>query len=421
MRQLSSFHGNYMLIADDLQAIYGFRGSNVNNIMNIRGLDRDVETILLEQNYRSSGNIVQASNGFIANNSHQMEKVSHTANEDGAPIFIYASDDEVREAEYIVNIIEGLLRDPNQDFSYEDIAVLYRSNFLSQSVEFALSSAGIPYDIPSGHNFYDREEIKTLVGYLRALDNPLDDLALEYVLNRPKRGIGDTTVSRMKVFAGGAKVPLSAVLPHVDDVPKINKPTKAAIKDVAAFFQKGRKMLETATEVTPILQYVMLQTRIMAQYDTDRSADVERIQNIQELWNVANQFDAKEKEPLEEGQSILTQFLTETALYVKPEEDDQLGKVTLSTIHSSKGLEYRVVFVIGLQDGTFPSNRSRDRWEDYEEERRLMYVAMTRAKELLFLSYNKKRYIHGRPETSRKSPFLDEIPPQFLKYIGIRK
>lgn len=421
VQQLSSYHHNYMYIGDDFQSIYGFRGSNVQNIMSIRNNDTDVETILLEQNYRSSQTIVNASNGFIFQNKQRLEKVSFTQNDPGAPIFVYSADDEVREAEYVVEIIQGLLKNKPNDYSLEDFAVLYRSNYLSQNVEFALSASGLPYEIPGGKTFYDREEIKSLVCYLRALDNPMDDLAVEYTLNRPKRGIGDTTISRLKVHAAGAQVPVSVVLPNVEDVAKINKPTKEKIKNYAQFIEEGIRLLQTAESVTPILKYVISATNFMGQYDIDKTKDLERIQNIQELWNVAAQFDAREKEPLTDGQTILTQFLTETALYTPATDEEEMGKITLSTIHGSKGLEYKVVFVIGMQDGTFPSNMSRTSEEEYEEERRLMYVAITRAKELLFLSYNKKRYFYGRIEKGIKSPFLDEIPQQFIRYLGSSK
>lgn len=419
MLQLSSYHQNYFIVGDDLQSVYKFRGADISNIMEIRKVDPDVETILLERNYRSSKNIVEASNGFISHNKNQLEKVAYTENPEGPPIFVYMADDELRESEYVVEMIEGIMKDTSQSYTYEDIAVLYRSNFLSQNIEFALSSAGIPYDVKNGQNFYEREEIKTLVSYLRVLDNPMDDLAAEYIINRPKRGIGDTTVNRMKLYAAGVKAPLSIIFGHVEDIPKINKPTKVKVKNFSEFLAKGRELLQTATEVGPILHYVMSETGIMTQYNPDKTADVNRIENIWELWNVAKKFDFKEKEPLEEGQTILTQFLTETALYAKAEDDDQRGKVTLSTIHGSKGLEYSCVFIIGLQDGIFPSGRSKISVPEYEEERRLMYVGMTRAKEILFLSHNKHRYVNGRTEPVRRSPFIEEIPSNYLKYIGI--
>lgn len=416
LQQLSSFHNNYMIIADDLQCIYSFRGSNIRNIMDIRAYDPDIQTILLEQNYRSTDTIVRASNAFISHNKEQLEKVSFTENAKGSPVYFYESVDETREADFIVMMIEGLVK--NNGYTYDDFAVVYRSNYLSRNIELAFSMAGIQYDIVSGSEFYEREEIKTLVSYLRALDNPMDNLAYERILNKPKRGIGDTTINRIKLYASEAGVSFSKALEHIDDIPKINKPTKEKINEFVALMAKGRLMVEAPeTKVSDILNYVVLSTHFMGQYDIDRSADLERIQNIQELKSVSLGFDQRDRESLEEEQTILTQFLTETALYVKEEDDETAAKVSLTTVHSAKGLEYKCVFVIGMEAGTFPS-RMVDSEEDYEEERRLFYVAMTRAKELLFITYNRNRYKQGQVIKTGPSRFLGEIPLEYVRHLG---
>lgn len=416
LNQLSSYHKNFMLFGDDLQCIYSFRGSNINNMMDIRTYDAEIKTILLEQNYRSSKTIVEASNGFIANNKKQLEKVSFTANDVGSPIFVYDSIDESREAEFVVSVIEGMIKE--RGMQYDDFAVLYRANFLSRNIEFAFGQAGIPYGVVGGTEFYERDEIKTIVCYLRAVDNDLDDLAFERIINKPKRGIGETTINRIKMYATEANIPFSKAMEHIEDIPKVNKPTKQKIKDLVNMVNKGRELIkEEGQTINALLRYLILQTHFMGQYDSAKSKDIERIQNINELWNVAITFDQKEHEALLEGQTLLTQFLTETALYTKEEDKDAQKRVTLMSVHGAKGMEYKAVFVIGVQADTFPSYLSKTD-EEYEEERRLMYVAMTRAKEHLFLSFNRRKYVRGEMKTAGPSRFIGEIPERFVRFLG---
>lgn len=418
LTQFSSYHKNFMLLGDDFQCIYSFRGSNINNMMDIRTYDSEIQTILLEQNYRSSKTIVEASNGFIANNKKKLEKVSYTANDIGSPIFVYDSIDESREAEFVVSVIEGMIKERGMD--YDDFAVLYRSNYLSRNIEFAFGRAGIPYTVTGGSEFYERDEIKTIVCYLRAVDNDMDDLAFERIINKPKRGIGDTTINRIKMYATEANIPFSKAMEHIEDIPKVNKPTKAKIKDLMSMVSKGRELIQTEGQnMNALLRYLILQTHFMEQYDVDKTKDIERIQNIQELWNVAIAFDQKEHEELTEGQTVLTQFLTETALYTKEEDKEAQKRVTLMSVHGAKGLEYKAVFVIGVQADTFPSYLSKTD-EEFEEERRLMYVAMTRAKEHLFLSFNRRKYVRGEMKNAGPSRFIGEIPERFIRYLGTK-
>lgn len=387
--------------------------------MNIRKFDPDVQTILLEQNYRSSNTIIQASNAVIANNQNQLEKVSFTENPEGSPVFIYDSVDETKEADFVVSVIDGLVKEKGMD--YDDFAVLYRANYLSRNIEFAFSSAGIPYEVVGGSEFYERDEIKTLVCYLRALDNEMDDLAHERILNKPKRGIGATTVNRINMHATENNIPFFKALEYIEDIPKINKPTKAKIKAFVEMLNKGKEMLhQEGTTVLGLLRFMIMETNFMEQYNLDKSDDINRVQNIQELWNVAGQFDAKKHEALTEGQSILTQFLTETALYIQDDEEDSRARVTLSSVHSSKGMEYKCVFVIGMNAGVFPSYLSRKK-DELEEERRLFYVAMTRAKEMLFLSFNRFKYKGGNKNDVEPSMFLKEIPEKYTRYLGVKK
>lgn len=414
--QLTSVHNNYMLFGDDFQAIYKFRGGDVQNIFDIRERDDEVNTILLERNFRSTKTIVKASNALIAHNKNQMEKVSYSENQDGSPIFIYDASDETREVDFIVEVIQGLVKAGT--YTYSDFFVLYRSHFLSRVIEFGMSRAGVPYEVIGGLEFYERAEVKTLVAYMRALDNSLDDIAFERIINTPKRGIGQTTIDRLKMYASENQISFFKAMDFVEDIPKINKPTKKRIGDLVKMIKDGQQLaLAEDTEVQDVFNYILNETKFLDQYDKDKTKDIEKIENINELWKVAQNFDIKDREDLVEGQSILNQFLTETALYAPDEDADRYDRVKLLTSHSSKGLEAPVVFVVGLEEGTFPSYRTETE-EEHEEERRLFYVAMTRAEKLLFLTHNRKSYRRGQEINNRPSRYISEIPDEFKHQLG---
>ena len=414
--QLTSVHNNYMLFGDDFQAIYKFRGGDVQNIFDIRERDDEVNTILLERNFRSTKTIVKASNALIAHNKNQMEKVSYSENQDGSPIFIYDASDETREVDFIVEVIQGLVKAGT--YTYSDFFVLYRSHFLSRVIEFGMSRAGVPYEVIGGLEFYERAEVKTLVAYMRALDNSLDDIAFERIINTPKRGIGQTTIDRLKMYASENQISFFKAMDFVEDIPRINKPTKKRIGDLVKMIKDGQQLaLAEDTEVQDVFNYILNETKFLDQYDKDKTKDIEKIENINELWKVAQNFDIKDREDLVEGQSILNQFLTETALYAPDENADRYDRVKLLTSHSSKGLEAPVVFVVGLEEGTFPSYRTETE-EEHEEERRLFYVAMTRAEKLLFLTHNRKSYRRGQEINNRPSRYISEIPDEFKHQLG---
>lgn len=414
--QLTSVHNNYMLFGDDFQAIYKFRGGDVQNIFDIRERDDEVNTILLERNFRSTKTIVKASNALIAHNKNQMEKVSYSENADGSPIFIYDASDETREVDFIVEVIQGLVKAGT--YTYSDFFVLYRSHFLSRVIEFGMSRAGVPYEVIGGLEFYERAEVKTLVAYMRALDNSLDDIAFERIINTPKRGIGQTTIDRLKMYASENQISFFKAMDFVEDIPRINKPTKKRIGDLVKMIKDGQQLaLAEDTEVQDVFNYILNETKFLDQYDKDKTKDIEKIENINELWKVAQNFDIKDREDLVEGQSILNQFLTETALYAPDEDADRYDRVKLLTSHSSKGLEAPVVFVVGLEEGTFPSYRTETE-EEHEEERRLFYVAMTRAEKLLFLTHNRKSYRRGQEINNRPSRYISEIPDEFKHQLG---
>lgn len=417
--QLTSVHNNYVLYMDDLQAIYGFRGGDVEGIIDLVNKDSDITQILLETNYRCSDTIVRASNGMIQANMNQLKKTSIANKEEGSPIFMYESDDETREAEFVAKMIKALIR--NKGYKYEDFMVLYRAHSLSRAVEMHFNQEGIPYEIIGGSEFYERSEVKDLVAYLRALDNPLDDLAYERIINRPSRRIGETTVNRIKVYALGAEIPFSKALDYVEDIPKINKPTKQRIGEFNTFIKEGQELIkQDGVTLRQILIYILQKTKYLDQFNKDMSKDIVRLENIQELLNVAVDFDTKDHEALLEDQTVVNQFLTETALYNDPEDEDKRSQVRMLSIHGAKGLEAPVVFVIGLEEGTFPSFRINSQ-KEMEEERRLFYVAMTRAEDLLFLSNNLTKWVRQEKRVQRRSRFLSEIPEQYVKQLGKAK
>ena len=418
LHQLTAVHHNYALYMDDLQAIYGFRGGSVQGVMDLVNQDKSIETILLETNYRCSDTIVRASNGMIKINKKQLEKISRAHKDKGSPVFLYESDDESREAEYVAKLIKGLIK--NKGYTYDDFMVLYRAHYLSRPVEMAFNQEGIPYQIIGGSEFYSRSEVKTLVSYLRALDNDLDDLAFERIINRPSRRIGDTTINRIKVFATGAEIPFAKALDHVDDIPKINKPTKQKIKEFRQFIKDGQNYIKKdKVTLKDVLLYILVKTDFMSQFDQDKSSDVTRIENIQELLNVAVNFDTKDHEELLEDQTIVNQFLTETALYTSDDAVDKRSEVSMLSVHGAKGMEAPVVFIIGAEEGTFPSYMV-DSEDEMEEERRLFYVAMTRAEDLLFISNNATKWVRQEKRALRRSRFVSEIPETYVKQLGRR-
>lgn len=413
---LSGHHKNFMLVMDDEQSIYGFRGANLKAVLTMLEKYSDLEVLKLERNYRSTQTIVEAANEVIKGNKNQLQKTSYSENKKGAPIFMYDATDEAREAEFVSTTIKALVSEGK--YTYDDFMILYRSHWKGQAMEAGLNSAGIPYDIIGGTEFYERKDIKNLVCYLRAFDNQDDSLAMERIINTPKRGIGARTLDRIQVFANQANISFFEVLQNIEDVPKINNPTKKRIGKFVDFILEGNRMInESGAKASDALYFLLDGIDYLKQFNKEKTADIERIQLIKQLYEMANEFDAREKPELEEGQTIIGQFLTETALYIEEDEEDVQARVQMLTAHASKGLEAKIVFIIGMEHGVFPSSRSETE-EQREEERRLFYVAMTRAEELLFLTYSEKSYMYGRTRENTPSLFLSEVPDKYTHWLG---
>lgn len=412
---LSSRHNNLFAVGDADQSIYKWRGAQISNIINFNNYFPEVKTYLLEQNYRSTKTIVDASNAVISGNKERLEKTAFADSDAGDPITVYHADDDGREADFVASLINRTIHLEGHR-NYNHFAVIYRTNRQSRAIESALTQMGIPYQVIGGHAFYDRKEIKDLVAYLRAVANGVDALAFQRVINVPKRGIGDTTVGKISDYAADCGIPFPRALDSIDDVPKIAVRTKNKIKEFNELIKE--LVAYSGTEefkVAELIRMILNKTEYLQQYDSEREEDATRIENVEELINVAGKWD----EDMEEGKG-LSDFLAETSLVSDLDGmEDEINAVTLMTGHASKGLEFPIVFGIGLEEGIFPHGRSLGDVSELEEERRLMYVLMTRAEEKLYLSHCKQRYEYGNPKPiyNRPSRFLREIPDNFVRKI----
>lgn len=415
LMHLSAHHENLFAVGDSDQSIYKFRGAELSNIINFETFFPDTVVYRLEQNYRSTNSIVSASNSVIENNKERLEKTSFTEQQDGDLLTLYQADDDTREADFVARSIQHIRR--VKDGSWNDFAVLYRTNRQSREIEKSFTQLGIPYQIVNGHAFYDRKEIKDIVGYLRAVNNEMDALAFNRIVNVPKRGIGATTVGRIQDYATDCNIPFSKALENVGDIPKIPKKALASIEDFLQMITEFKTYAASdESSIAELIQMIIVRTGYKDELNPDRDDDLTRIENLEELTNVAAKWDIEDHN--EEGDGGLTQFLSETSLTAAVDGMEPKDTVTLLTIHSSKGLEFKNVFLIGLEENIFPHSRSKSDIQEMEEERRLMYVAMTRAEEKLVLSHCKQRFEYGGGLTyNQPSRFLREIPKHLLKRI----
>lgn len=416
----SAAYNNLALIGDDFQSIYAFRGANVHNMIHYSN-QPDVTLLRLEQNYRSYANIIEASNALINKNKGQMEKTCFTENHAGERIIVYPAPDVSREADYVAkDVIKREVFEGKQ--KYGDYAVLYRNNRQAKDLEIALRQHRIPYKVHGNMSFFDRKEVKDIVGYLRAVDNALDFIAFERIINVPKRGIGAKAVERIQDYATDVGIPFQKALYHVADIPKM---TKKAIEAVTEFVQVIDAIREHANNtekriVTSTIQMILDRTAFLAQFQVGKNKDEDkaRVENIYQLMQMAKEWEL-DNESLESDTPVLTRFLLETSLLAQ-EDEDESNVVTLMSVHSSKGLEFHTVFIVGLEEGRFPSAFVSNEAE-LEEERRLMYVAMTRAERRLFLSYSKSGsgYRKKDEKPPRPSRFFNDIPRHLMYVVGV--
>ena len=413
--QLTSKHQRVCVVGDDAQSIYSFRGANIDNILKFTRLYNDARLFKLEQNYRSTQLIVKAANSLIEKNREQIKKEVFSENQVGEPISVTSAYSDVEEGEIVANKITSM--HVKDGCPYSDFAILYRTNAQSRIFEEALRKRAVPYRIYGGLSFYKRKEIKDVIAYFRLAVNPHDGEALKRVINYPARGIGDTTLNKINMAASDAGVSLWTVISSpLDYGLNINKGTHTklqAFRDiVSGFISKADSV--SAYEIG---KEIVSASGIMADIIQDTSPEgMSRRENIDELVNGMYDFCEIRRE---EGNDrmFLTDYLSEVALLTDQdgEKDDSVPKVTLMTVHSAKGLEFRNVFIVGMEENLFPGPMSSDSPRALEEERRLFYVAITRAEENCFISYAKNRYKYGKPEFCNPSRFLKDINPSFLK------
>jgi len=416
VKALADRFQNICVVGDDSQSIYAFRGANIKNILNFQKDYKDVRMFKLEQNYRSSGNIVQAANSVIDKNKTKIDKDVWTANDQGAPVKVMRTTTDGEEGRFVAeNIFETSM---NEQLKYSDFCVLYRTNSQSRAFEDAFRKKGIKYKIYGGLSFYQRKEIKDTLAYLRLLVNQNDEEALKRVINYPPRGIGATTIDKLSVAANHYKKSIYEILEHVDQIDlKINAGTKTKLRDFVTLIKTFQIAAETrnAFEVADL---VVKKTKLIKDLDKDGTPEgISKVENVQELLNGVKDFIVDQKE--KEEDASLAFFLEDVALASDLDGDgkDEEPRVAMMTIHMSKGLEFPIVYVVGLEENLFPSAMSMTSRSDLEEERRLFYVALTRAERQAYLSYARNRYRWGKLVDCEPSRFLGEIDEQYLEFL----
>ena len=416
VRALSDRFQNICVVGDDAQSIYAFRGANINNILNFQKDYEDVKLYRLEQNYRSTKNIVNAANSVIDKNKTKLDKIVWTANDEGQKIKVHRSMTDGDEGRYVAStIFETKMQ--NQLMN-SDFAVLYRTNAQSRAIEDALRKRGVDYRIYGGLSFYQRKEIKDVLSYLRLVINPADEEALKRIINFPGRGIGQTTIDRLIVAANGYERSIFEVIQNIDKIDiKINAGTKTKLRDFATMIESFQVMNQTANAFE-LADHVTKVTKIIKEFNKDGTPEgITKMENIEELLNGMKDFVEEQKELADETGS-LAEFLEDVALATDLDNDKgDADRVALMTIHLAKGLEFPHVFIVGLEEDLFPSAMSMNTRSELEEERRLFYVALTRAEKQAYLTYALSRYRWGKLIDSEPSRFIVEIDEEYLDII----
>ncbi len=409
----TELEGRSLCVVGDVdQSIYSWRGADFKIILNFQNDFRNTTLIKLEQNYRSVATILEAANYVILNNSQRIDKNLYSNMGKGEKIEHFEAINESNEANYIASKIESLKTD---DKSWEDFAVLYRTNSQSRAIEEALIAKGLPYKMVGGLKFYDRKEIKDIIAYLKLIYNPNDGQSLKRIINVPKRGIGATTVKKLETIAQSQDLSLFNIITNIDEYDDFNSSTKLKLKDFANTILKLIDFSKVTLELNEIIGFIIEQSGYLKELkeDENKIEAQSRIENLQELINVAKAFEPQEDD------NLLGEFLSQVALVsdldsVKNENEND-ESITLMTLHSAKGLEFDTVFIAGMDEGIFPHSRSLNDNSEMEEERRLMYVGITRAKQKLFLTNAKSRQMWGECHFYNPSRFFNEIPQHLIE------
>jgi DNA helicase-2/ATP-dependent DNA helicase PcrA len=417
VRALSDRFQNICVVGDDAQSIYAFRGANINNILNFQKDYENVKTYRLEQNYRSTKNIVEAANSIIDKNKTKLEKVVWTANDFGPKVKVHRSITDGEEGRFVAaEIFEQKMR--NQMLNGQ-FAILYRTNAQSRAMEDALRKRDIPYRIYGGLSFYQRKEIKDVLCYLRLVINPKDEEALIRVINYPARGIGDSTVEKLTVAANHYKRSVFEVMENIDKIDlKLNSGTKRKLEDFVTMI-KSFQIINEQQDAFVLTEHVAKKTGLIQELKKDATPEgIARIENIETLMGGIKDFIEGQRE-IDGARGALSEFMEDVALATDLDRDTgDDDRVALMTIHLAKGLEFPYVFVVGLEEDLFPSAMSLNTRSELEEERRLFYVALTRAEHQAYLTYAQSRYRWGKLVDSEPSRFIEEIKDEYLEYIN---
>ena len=419
VKLLASRFKNICVVGDADQSIYGWRGADMQNILDFEKDYPEAKVVLLEENYRSTKTILQAANEVIRNNRNRRPKNLWTQNEDGEEIVYYRANDEQDEALFVARTIDQLSR---EGYSHKDFAVLYRTNAQSRTVEEALLKSNIPYTMVGGTKFYSRKEIRDVISYLNLIANPSDNISYERVVNEPKRGVGPGTMEKIRDFASSQEMSLLDASDNILLSPVKGKAAQA-VYDFANMLLDLREHLDDYT-VTELVEAVLEKTgyaaALVAQATLESQA---RIENIEEFLSVTKNFDeSPDNSSDESGLDKLSRFLNDLALIADTDDGDQeSSEVTLMTLHAAKGLEFPVVFLVGMEENVFPLSRASEDEDELEEERRLAYVGITRAEKILYLTNANSRMLYGKTNYNQPTRFLREISSDLLDYQGLAR
>ncbi len=407
---LSSAHGNICVVGDESQSIYGFRGADISNILNFEKEFPSAKIVKLEENYRSTKNILKAANEVIKHNKSKIDKNLWTENDEGEKIQYKTLDNEYAEVEYIVEQIDDICR--KEKMKYSDFALLFRTNAQSRVLEEVFMRSGTPYRLIGGLKFYSRKEIKDLTSYLKFVQNTNDNIALKRIINEPKRGIGDSAVDKLEQIAIQKGISIFDVMKDSDNLAGIR-----SAGNIIMFRDMINNIISKKDElkVSDLMKTILKESGYEAMLNEEQSKETEiRFENLMEFIGVAMEFEK------ENADNSLADFLDSIALVSDVDKlDEDAEAVTLMTMHSAKGLEFNVVFLVGMEEGLFPSKRSIEEDSSCEEERRLCYVAITRAKKLLYITNATKRTLYGSTSYSAVSRFIAEIPKELFDEEGI--
>lgn len=421
VKLLASRFKNICVVGDADQSIYGWRGADMQNILDFEKDYPEAKVVMLEENYRSTKKILQAANAVINNNRNRRPKKLWTQNADGEQIVYYRARDEREEAVFVASTIDNIVREQGKNF--KDFAVLYRTNAQSRTIEEALLKSNIPYTMVGGTKFYSRKEIRDVISYLNVIANTADNISYERIVNEPKRGVGPGTLEKIRDFANLQNMSLLDASANIM-LSGVKGKAAQAVWDLANLLMNLRADLDKYS-VTELVETVLDKTGYLDALRVQNTLESQaRIENIEEFLTVTKNFDENQDDAPEDESGIdkLSRFLNDLALIADTDDGDvETAEVTLMTLHAAKGLEFPIVFLIGMEEGVFPLSRAAEDQDELEEERRLAYVGITRAEQLLFVTNANARTLFGKTSYNRPSRFIREIDDELLQYQGLAR